>query len=115
MLEVDVDDRRDEQRQKLREQKSADHRETERLPRVSAGAERERDRQAAHQRGHRGHHDRPEPRQTGLADRFFGRPAFLALRVKGEVDHHDGVLLHDPDQHDDADERVEIQIGVEEP
>ena len=29
----------------------------------------------------------------------------LALRVEREVDHHDGVLLHDAHQQDDADQR----------
>ena len=29
----------------------------------------------------------------------------LALGLKREVDHHDGVLLDDPDQKDDADQR----------
>ena len=32
----------------------------------------------------------------------------LALRLDGEVDHHDAVLLHEPDEHDDADKRVEV-------
>jgi hypothetical protein len=40
-------------------------------------------------------------------------PAFIALLVQGEVDHHDGVLLDDADQHDDADEGVEAQIDAE--
>ena len=36
-----------------------------------------------------------------------------ALRFDREIDHHDRVLLHDSDQHDDADERVDIQLVVE--
>ena len=42
-------------------------------------------------------------------DRFFGVLAFGTLRFNREVDHHDGVLLHNPDQKDDAYERVEAQ------
>ena len=72
-----------------------------------------RDRQRADQRRHRRHHDRPEADQTGLVDRLARRLAVLALRFDREVDHHDAVLLHQADQHDDADERVEAQLGLE--
>ncbi len=37
----------------------------------------------------------------------------LTLRVDGEINHHDGVFLHDADQHDEADEAVDIQINPE--
>ena len=33
----------------------------------------------------------------------------VAFALDGEVDHHDGVFLHDADQHDDADKAVEIE------
>ena len=36
----------------------------------------------------------------------------LALRVDGEIDHHDGVLLHHAEQHDDAHEGVQVQFLV---
>ena len=36
-----------------------------------------------------------------------------ALPLQGEVDHHDGVLLDDADQHDDADEGIEAQVHPE--
>jgi hypothetical protein len=37
-----------------------------------------------------------------------------ALHLQREVDHHDGVLLHDADQQDDADQPDDIQLHVEE-
>ena len=40
------------------------------------------------------------------------RLAFLAFGFEREVDHHDGVLLHDADQQDDADERDDVEILV---
>ena len=46
-------------------------------------------------------------------DRRRARLAFAALRLEGEVDHHDAVLLDEADEHDDADERVEVQVHVE--
>src|SRR3982750_3642576 len=48
-LEVDVDHRRDEEREDLREHEAADHRQAERHARAAARAEADRDRQAAHQ------------------------------------------------------------------
>src|SRR3982751_2771722 len=86
-LEVEVNDRRDVEREHLRKEQAADHRETERHARAAAGSEADGDRQAAHQRRHGGHHDRPEAHEAGLRDRLLGREAVLALRLDGEVDH----------------------------
>ena len=36
----------------------------------------------------------------------------LALRFQGEVDHHDRVLLHDANEHDQANERVDVQVSA---
>ncbi len=66
------------------------------------------------QRRHGGHHDGTEPQQAGLINRFFWRLAFLTLGFQGEIDHHDGVLLHNADQQNDADERDDVEILVEE-
>ena len=46
-------------------------------------------------------------------NRLERRLAMLALRLDGEVHHHDAVLLHEADEHDDADERIEAQLGLE--
>ena len=61
----------------------------ERLARGATGAESKRDRQAAHQRRRRGHHDRAEADQARLVDGGFGVESLLVLRLKGEVNHHD--------------------------
>ena len=37
--------------------------------------------------------------------------ALGAFGFKGEVDHHDGVLLHDADEQDDTDDGDEAQLG----
>ena len=39
----------------------------------------------------------------------------FALRRQGDVDHHDRVLLHDADQHQQADDRDEAQVHAEQP
>ena len=47
-------------------------------------------------------------------DRLGRRLVLLPLRLEREVDHHDGVLLHDADEHDHADEAVDVEIEAEE-
>ena len=56
---------------------------------------------------------RKRTRQASI-DRLGGRLVLVALRLEGEVDHHDRVLLHDADEHEDADEAVDIQLLAEE-
>src|SRR3954470_18758834 len=109
-LEIEVDHRRDVEGEHLRQQQASDYGEAERLARAAAGAEADGDRQGSHQGRHGGHHDRPEACQAGLVDRLLRRHAAAALSLNGEVDHHDGVLLHDADQHDDAHERVHVEL-----
>ena len=43
-------------------------------------------------------------------DRIRRAFAMVALRIDGEVDHHDRVLLHDADEHDEADKTVDVQV-----
>ena len=62
--------------------------------------------------GHGGHHDGAETKQAGLVDGFFRTLAALPFRDKGEVNHHDGVLLHDADEQDDADHGDDTEIGL---
>ena len=110
-FDVDVIHRRDVQRQELRHQQAADDRQPERPARFGARAEPERNRQRADQRAHRRHHDRPEAHQTRFVNRFERRLAVLALGDRREVHHHDAVLLHEADEHDDADERVQTEFA----
>ena len=69
-----------------------------------AGAEAQRQRQRAEDRGERRHHDGTEAHQAGLIDRFARRQPLLAFRVEREVDHHDGVLFDDADEQQHADQ-----------
>src|SRR6266849_7793160 len=45
--------------------------------------------------------------------RFGGVLAFVPLRFESKVNHHDGVLLDDADEHDDADEAIQIQAHIQ--
>ena len=46
--------------------------------------------------------------------RFCGSLAFDPLGFNRKVDHHDRVFLHDSEQHDQAHERIKVQLFVEE-
>src|SRR5207253_4881923 len=70
----------------------------------------ESERQSSEERSHRGHHDGAETERSGLVNGFFGRKLLLALGVEGEIDHHDGVLLDDTDEQNDADESDQGKI-----
>ena len=50
--------------------------------------------------------------QTTGVDGFARTHALVALGIQSEVDHHDRVLLHHAHQHDQAHERVQVQLPV---
>ena len=94
----------------MREQEAADNGDAQRAAQLGAGALLQRQRQGPEQRGHGGHHDRAEAQQAGLVDGLHRRQPFGALGVERKVNHHDGVLLHDADQQDDADQRDQGKV-----
>src|SRR3989442_1325800 len=108
-VEGQVHDRRRVEGQELREKQPADDRDAERAPQLGAGAGAEGQGQAAQERRQRRHHDRPEAEQARLIDRRLRRAALVALSVEGEVDHHDGVLLHDTNEENDPDESDDVE------
>ena len=97
----------------MRKNQSSDHGQAERTPRFRPRTKSQRDGQRAHERSHGGHHDGTETQQRTLIDGFLRRFAAVALFFERHVDHHDGIFLDDAHQHDDAHERVEIQIEME--
>jgi hypothetical protein len=52
-------------------------------------------------------------KQAGLVDCLLGRQIPSALGLERKIDHHDGVLLHDADQQDHADQCHDAEISVE--
>src|ERR1700682_3407580 len=101
-VEIEIDHRRDVERQQLRQQKTAYHRDAQGLAQFGTRTRAERDRQRAEDRGERRHHDRPEAQKRRLADRLQWLHA-VAAALDREVDHHDRVFLHDAHQQHDAD------------
>jgi len=83
----------------------------QRLAQFGADAHADGQRQTAEQGGHGGHHDGPEAQQAGLIDRLNRRQSLIALGLQRKVDHHDGVLLHDADQQNNADNADDAQVG----
>src|SRR6187549_168499 len=113
--EVGIDDRRQIQRDELRNEQAADDGEAQRLARLATGAEAECNRQRTEERRRCGHHDRPEADDAAFVNRIDRRLAVLPLLLEGEVDLHDRVFLDDADQHDQAHERVDVQLVAEQP
>src|SRR5689334_18248519 len=105
-LHVEINYRSDVEREQLRHQQSAHYGETEWLPRIAAFTKAERDGQGAEQRRRSGHHDWPESKLAAFVNRLPRTLPLHALRFERKVDHHDRVLLHDAEQHDEADESV---------
>jgi hypothetical protein len=111
-VEGEIDDGGGEQGQGLRKDQAADDRDAERVAEFGAGAAAEHQREGAEHRREGGHHDRAEAQEGGLEDGVAGGLAFLALRVEGEVDDHDAVLLDDADQEDDADDGDDAEVAA---
>ena len=109
-VEPEIHNRRGVKRKQLADQQAADDGDAQRVAQLRSRAAAQRQRQAAQQRRHGGHHDGTETQQASLKDRFFRRLVLHPLRFEREVDHHDGVLLHDADQKNDADQRHHSQI-----
>src|SRR6266849_820165 len=101
-IEPEIHNRRGVERKQLAHQQAAYNRDAQRVAQLRSGAGSEGERQAAQQCRHGGHHDGTETQQASLKDGFFRGLMFHALGFEREVDHHDGVLLHDSNQKNDA-------------
>ena len=76
-----------------------------------AGAPAHRNGQRSEQGRHGGHHDGTEAQQASFPDRILRtRPA--RSRLDGKIDHHDGVLLDDAHQQDDADDGDDGELDI---
>src|ERR1700748_2156105 len=112
-VEEEIDDRSGEECEYLRDDQTAYDGDAEWAAQLAAGACSQGQGKATKECGHGGHHDGTEAQKAGLVDCLLRRHALLALGFEGEVDHHDGVLLHDTDEQDDADEGDDVEIDVE--
>ena len=111
-FEVEVNDGRDVEGQQLGNDQAADHGQAERLTGFAAGAEAERDGERAHQGGHGGHHDGAETEEAALVNGDVRRSS-ATLSVESDINHHDGIFLDNADEHDEADEGVDVEVETE--
>src|SRR6058998_3963812 len=109
-LHVKVEYRRDVEGQELGNEETPDDSEAERLARISALAVFQRYRQRTQECRHRCHHDRAKAQDATLVNSVLRALSLETLRIEGKVDHHDGVLLYDPEQHDQPDKCVQVQL-----
>src|SRR5215471_73341 len=109
-IEIQEDDGRGVERQELAQRQPANDGVTERLAYLGSGSSAKHERHGAEHRRHRRHENRAETLDASLIDRLLRRETLLALGMKGEVDHHDPVLLDDADQQEDADDGDHAQI-----
>src|ERR1035438_7540148 len=109
-VEEEIDDRSRIKRQQLAEDKAANDGNAERPAQFRTGAGTEGERHTREEGGHGRHHNGAEAEQAGLIDGIDGSHAFVPFGVESEVDHHDGVLLHDADQQHDPDESNDAEV-----
>ena len=78
--------------------------------RSRAGSQRQR--QPSQQRRHGRHHDGTEAQNAGFINRLYRFLALIPFHVERDVDHHDGVLLHESDEQNDPDGTDHVQFVV---
>src|SRR6266849_1240081 len=113
-VEREVDDGGGVEGEELGEEEAADDGDAEGAAQLGAGAGAEGEGKAAEEGGHGGHHDGTEAEQASLEDGLMRRQALGALGIQGEVDHHDGILLDDANEQDDADEGDDAEVDAAE-
>ena len=111
-IEVEIDDRRGVERKHLAEEQTAGDGDAERPAQLRTRACAKGQRQGAKQSRHGGHEDGAEAQHTGFED---GVPRVLTVFPLGdqsEVDHHDGVLFHDADEQENADDGDDVEFAM---
>ena len=96
--------------EELGDEESSNDGDAERASGVGTGADAEGDGERAHDGGHGGHHDGAEADEARFEDGFFCALALDALCLQCEINHHDGVLFHDADEEQDADEAIHVDL-----
>src|ERR1700679_752527 len=97
-VHVEVDDGRGIERKHLAEDKTSDNRDSEWTSQFRADAVPQRKRHGTQMRSHGSHQDGAETKQARLEDRISRTSAFVAFRGQGEIDHENGIFLHDANE-----------------
>src|ERR1039457_6718314 len=113
VVHIEIDHGGRVQGQRLADDESADDGDAERSANLGTNSSAERQRNRAQHGGRGGHHDGTEADQRRFVNRFL-RGLAGTFYLKREVNHHDGVLLHDANQQNDANQRDHVELHVEE-
>ena len=81
-IEIEINDRRGVEREKLREEQAADDRDAEWAAQFAAGACSGGEGQRAEQCRRGRHHDRPKAQQARLINRFLGRAGLRCVPLR---------------------------------
>ena len=107
-IQFEIDHGRRIKRDQLTQEQAADDGDAERTPKFRTCARPKGQRQSAEQRRHGGHQNWTEAQHASFKNGVSRVLALFALRHEREIDHHYGVLLDDPDEQHDADDRNHI-------
>jgi len=86
LIESEINDRCCVKSKDLRNNQAANDDNAERFAEFAADVHADGERHRAEHRGHRCHHDRLEPNETRLVNRFFGTKSFVTFRVERQID-----------------------------
>ena len=83
-------------------------------PQLRSGACSESKGQSAEQRRHCGHQNGPESQKACLVDRLLRAEAIASFGFDREINHQNGIFLDDPDEQNNADDRDDAKLRIEE-
>ena len=106
-----INDRGGVEGEDLADQQPAHDGDAQGLAQLGAVARAQGQRHGAQHGGKGGHENGAQALHAGIADRG-ARVRALALGGHGKVDHEDGILLHDTNEQDDADQGDDAEIGA---
>ena len=105
------EDRREEDAEDGHSQHAAEDGDAQGAAHLGPGAPPDQERNHAENEGEGGHDDRPQAEVAGLHGGLAPRCARLALPL-GELDDQDCILAGQADQHDEADLREDVDVGL---
>ena len=112
IFEERIEHRHGEQRQEQAHRLTAGDQNADRSVGLRARPAADTERQHAGNQRQRRHQDRAQPIPVGLDDRFVALHAFGA-QADRVIDLQDGVLLHDAEEQEHAERRVDVQLLLE--
>ncbi len=113
-IESKIHNGRGVERKNLTQDEAANDGDAKGAAKFGADTSAECERKTAEKRGHGGHHDGSEAEEACFIDGVERGFAFNAFGFEREVNHHDGVLLDDTDEKNDADESDDAEFRAAE-